>query len=1486
MSCNIERKDIERDIKNKLADKFDTLSFKREDGVLYSDVGKIKNLESLFNYVEQLNHDFKTDLFGDTIVLHNNKLEIVPSNKLVQAYNIITDSNQENFSPFEYEETNKKPAAENFYAHLEYQRNRLDRIKYKLKKLHSDKRNPKKNYDEVMKSINFFTEQMNVLEDDIDNLLTNETEYLLESVQKEIDRLNNILDDIDNMDKNVDIDEVYQGINFLFTIVKGLSLDNEDSGVVPLISLAEPEIANISSQLDLLNINYENKLKDLQRKIFDNDIAFVNNIKNNENISEQDILDSFKLEKDISWMEKVFLGIDQSDSRESLIPQVLKTTLEAKVQLNEAEAKTYKDRLLKAINKLKDKNKDFSWVLEKTSNGTKTGNIINMYSEKWNKSLSTFFNIRKINKSSLKNQKTVSWLRKNTDVIDFRKLKVVKNLYQDLYPEHFVFSEKEMDAYEQELKNKLGPLFEEEIEKVLNTLQIYEGEKSIIQESNIFDTLKKDKINRIDPWLFLKDFFDKDYKKITSGVDAVHNPLIVPKVYREARHIRFLPKKEIFATVDAQGNEIYNDSGFYNKDFNEVLKDSDKLEYWKIISEIYKEYINTTFETNNRLSYGKFEEGFLELLAENKNVKGIGKLMKYAGRAYKELFFEKGRHKVLNNDNFVRKSYKEKAISDKKEFKMALSLLSNEELLQEAIKEGVNKPEKLSRKKLLEETILAKTLKNYSTDINKVSFALLDMAALQRAKEDTLPIANVLLQANKRIKSIDGTERANSIAKMQNWIDRVIKNKNEKYTGSESFLGKPLSKNTWLETIFNKLGELPIIKKFLNEKSLKFFTEQEKEIIDFYKRIKDSDSIDGAIKFIDEDGNIFQSAFLNEKETKLGFFVKEKGTNYFSKISEEDFKIYFEKHLEEKIKEKGLDLTLAGFIQGILKTIIIKGLAFNPVSGVFNRVEGKNSGLIMDATNKYWTRGNIHQANRALSFANLLKFTPDKWRPEDYKKAKMLDILMTFIQDVNLIQDRKNELERQSEKSDFNYHEKLNTYQLAVDNPEFKNQGAILLAILMDTIITDDNGNQVPIFNKETLEFNAWELKDGKITLKEGFRDNQSNILNWENFEINEHDLKDNQFFLTRLKIKNAISRSQGNYDNLDVIDATRTIYGRALTIFMKWLPEHYMQRFSSGKGYDINTGKTKLKGRYRYLLKNPGAFLSGGMTSVALSFGLNPMTGLAMSGIAGVTIYKYFKSTFGKKALENEAYITRDLIDFTKHILGSTMNYPFELLNIKKGKVTDSLYMGAYKKSTLSKEEVYNLQAIAKEIGIRFAQILIFMMVKAALWDDDDDNDEKMFNNFVMNQLNRGIDTLAMWQNPKALYSDVTRFAFLRYLWSAQDLMTNIINRDEDKIHKNSLKLTPLPSLFTKGVAPWKDELEYGADWKDIVIEDIKTGGEKSAHKKYLNLRKKLREDLFKKYPNLNKKEIRKEIRKKIPNRKKGESYKNALKRLEKIKM
>src|SRR5690606_16356010 len=74
-------------------------------------------------------------------------------------------------------------------------------------------------------------------------------------------------------------------------------------------------------------------------------------------------------------------------------------------------------------------------------------------------------------------------------------------------------------------------------------------------------------------------------------------------------------------------------------------------------------------------------------------------------------------------------------------------------------------------------------------------------------------------------------------------------------------------------------------------------------------------------------------------------------------------------------------------------------------------------------------------------------------------------------------------------------------------------------------------------------------------------------------------------------------------------------------------------------------------------------------------------------------------------------------------------------------------------------------------------------------------------------------------------------RFAFLKYLWSAGDLMEEIIKaEDPDKIMENAIKVSPIPRIFYKGTKPWHDEKEYVSD--DLIDNYIKSSGPKQAVK------------------------------------------------------
>src|SRR5690606_3848230 len=136
-------------------------------------------------------------------------------------------------------------------------------------------------------------------------------------------------------------------------------------------------------------------------------------------------------------------------------------------------------------------------------------------------------------------------------------------------------------------------------------------------------------------------------------------------------------------------------------------------------------------------------------------------------------------------------------------------------------------------------------------------------------------------------------------------------------------------------------------------------------------------------------------------------------------------------------------------------------------------------------------------------------------------------------------------------------------------------QGAIVMAVLMDKMVTDVNGNTVPFLDKETGQFTMFNYQNGVIELKPEFQTSE-NIESFRNFT------GDNIQNLV-LQMTDAVSRSQGNYDSLDIMMLKKNIWGRAATLFMTWFAEHINQRFgiSGDKNYNLNTGKKRRDGRF-----------------------------------------------------------------------------------------------------------------------------------------------------------------------------------------------------------------------------------------------------------------------------------------------------------------
>lgn len=1363
---------------------------------------------------------------------------------------------QYNLEEAESPRNSSKPKTDNYKEWLNYKEESLNRIEKQLKQLHIDRTNPKKDLKKTLDSIQKLTLIKNELKNEIEQF-SNNSVLLFSNLNTELDSLFNELDDINNLN----FDTFGDKIKFLYEFITGQTFDNEgNTELKGLRNYDEAEYNIVRNKVEDLVKKYNTKIDEIRDNIIKNDITFHNNVTKNTDITEADIRKMLEARDDINFLEKYFLGIGQQSGKETLLPQILKSILETKKVAKESESENLKEKLLAIVNKF-DKNQDFSFIFETNEQGVRTGNIVDAYSPEFRKAWYKFKSIMS-NKDKdyiSKYAEQMTWLKSNMDIIDFRKLPVIKQLYGHLYPSEFTFSDQEMQAYQAELEKELGSRFDEEMDNLLRMLEEFEISKELIERDVNHDLLDIVKIN---PYEFIKHYNSSNY---TSAKFVKNNSGNSSPVFFDYKTGYFLPKREKFFTFDDNGNEITQSTGFYNEKFSkEIETDTNKLEYWRVMKDIYSNYINPTYGTG-KMSYAKIERELFETVADKKGIflKG-GELISQALKAYKESFYERGYHK--GNSNKVIANYNDTAKSEIDEMYKVLLNKETQELI------DLSKQYKLNTnnadKKTLARNIASHlVLSNYSDDINKITASLLDMTALQKAREEVLPIANIILDSHKKITDRFGDERRKSIEKLENFINRVIKNQSEHYRGTDSMIGANISDSKWSKWLFDKMAHIPFLKRKLSDikgKEGYLLSDTEKELLKFYNEAKEK----GHNPNIEYRFTIGDTTYTNAKGT---YFLEQDGKSPVV-INSQDFEKAFQVHIENKISELGLDLNGAGLIQGVLKTIIIKALGLSPIGGIFNRMEGKNTNLIMDMTGNYWTPGNIPKVDAFMSFANILRILPERLQPKDLKKQQELKKLVILKDRLKLVQDRKNPLERNNDQSKFDFEKYTNLFAMAVDNPEFKNQLSVVLAILMDTKVKDINGNEVQIFDGN--EFKIWDEIDGKLVLKDEFR-TEENISNWENFAVDESNLENNQFLIQRNKMKNAISRTQGNYDEQDTILASKTIWGQVLILFKKWIFEHFQSRFSGGgKGdVDIFTGKKRVVGRYRYLANNNPALVTTGVIGLTTSLGLG-IGAVGAIGISGLVAYKFIKNMYGgNQGIRKEAFNIRELAYFLRSTLISTLNFPLQMVNLG-GKLGINMKYDGYSNSNLSEEEIGALRACAKEIATKLGYLAILLLAKGLLWDDDDDEDssKRKFHNFTDNQISRMIDSVSMFQNPKALASDVSRNSAVMWAESVIKFTTGLTQGEFNT--KEFVKTSPLPSVIQNSLnighkgfnMPYENNKEFAAsEWYDEWIKDYKSEGEYSAKKEYTELRK---QDEYK------------DVKSKI-SKQKDESYKEVLERL-----
>lgn len=1290
--------------------------------------------------------------------------------------------------------------------------------------------------------------------------------------------LQTIFEDLDNIKKAIksdnlhDIDEVRLALDFYDDYVKEvISEDLRDS---------------LASKIGEIKTSYLTELKNKVRGLLEDESLIqqtLDNLNSNEDARKQmgkqkdepiTLEDLLVANQDIGIIDSGIFGLISSSVGDTIIPQYL--IYAYKKALNKWENFVYEqhiDKLREFANKEGNNKVNREDLLEKDSHGVLTGNLVNLTSTKWqealkekNQVISNFIEA-KYSRKKANYIKAINWYKKNSDAVNFFKLKAVRDIYGSNleYQSYFIYDDAEMDNYESELRETLGPLYDSTIKNLMNKLDKYDRFLLDESHSKSFETRKA----RQNIWEFLRKYVNTDLSPIGKTEDGYD------VYFSYFNDFIIIPKKEKTSSKKNELGEfetINESSGYYSDSFDAIRHDDKKLELWNIYKDM-SEFINATYDIENfgKIKAPMIEEQFTERLLNGfaggrKNTLGrLGKGLRESAHMIKEFYYEKGANTETKrgiSKNMADTS--DKLLKEIRKAKM-LSGLPYEQADREARQELYS---------------------TYSTDLDSAFEVSLKNAATHQARMELDPISEMFKDYLNEYQK----DRKRSKQRVDFWVTKVIKNKSFASRGKAGVGAfEPVrwldetssSKNKyWLRNVLRNLSG----RKSLNEnidiiipkKILKLLSDQEKIIIDTYRQFAD-----GEIKDFNISDFVNGTNYYFEKETLIDEKGEEQVFYYMDKpemdtvrytYSESDFKRNLNEYLYHKVNEIGLSLNISGMADGILTTNLIAGMGLKPVSGLYQRMEGKSTNLIMDAEGWYWTPGNLPSASEFLAWTNTTKVATRilKGDRSFLKRKEQVVIFQQLIERMSVLQQRTDELQKDAEGAG----KLLDVFAMAITLPEFKNQGEIALAMMADFEVTDDNGDSHKLFDIDNMDFPAFMLENGVLKLKPDF----SNI-----------DVTGDDFQNLVIKIGNAIKEIQGNYDKADTFLVKSKWYGRGFTQYFTWLPEFYNRRFGTTEtGQELNVniaqGKRKVKGRY----------LRGASASKTSTFAFTAgMAGVAYGSIGAVAaiplsaflLYKVFSSIGSKKSIKNDVNSIIKFANFMEAVAIESVNFPAKigtaipLLNKLKirnktfskdslSEKTLNKIFGETDYNNLTKEERGALRAMALEMAFMLNGLLLKFIVAAMLFDDEDDemSDRRLFYNFAQNQLSKYINTYNVLGTAPDLIDGALENGIVKTNKNLYSLMKNLSSGEYEKAQRDVLNVLPVPSdiknMGTKQLYPWQNKTNFDENafvnpmgtmsWVSKRIKNESSGGEKSANKEWSDLRKKDREKIKKEFKDI----------------------------------
>jgi hypothetical protein len=453
-------------------------------------------------------------------------------------------------------------------------------------------------------------------------------------------------------------------------------------------------------------------------------------------------------------------------------------------------------------------------------------------------------------------------------------------------------------------------------------------------------------------------------------------------------------------------------------------------------------------------------------------------------------------------------------------------------------------------------------------------------------------------------------------------------------------------------------------------------------------------------------------------------------------------------HNADRQKYLGKNWSGKKFLDSLFTFIRFRGLGYNLNSYMTNFLEGQTANILADASGDYFNPGTIYRANNIVKGSLLA----GRIKP---KGAKLASVLMRRY---DVLQDASNEMQKASRKSTLSSAAQNLTPYAGTQRVEYMNQTPIMISILMSTEINGVNEKG------EKVTSSVWDAMKEDGTLKEEFNSVENNH-NWV-------DGLGQDYLDFKGTVDKAIVNIHGDYHALKGNMATEYISGKALLMFKRWLSRQVYNRFALVEQNDLEAGIKDFKGRYISHDKISGllhgAILGAGGLAM-FSVGIPGMAlGAAIGFGRGVWVQRNNPNKLGAgDSLKELAFLSSQILlnpfkFFVNNLVGKDL--------IKEGNFAK--YLPNY-----SERDIKNIRTNIAEMSMTLLWLVGVLAAKAAFWDDDDEKDSanRIKHNLLVNRMMGLASSLALYNNPKALYDNITDPAILGLFKDIAQLGTDI---------------------------------------------------------------------------------------------------------------